>query len=214
MVTVACDIGLAPELKTIKKKVGIDLGISSLITLSTGKKIRNPRWAKRLSSDLDWANRSFSKKMVGGRNREKALAILRKVHRRIWGRRRNYFYGVSEELIRNYDLIACEKLNIQWMVRGERAKSVVDSAWGELIRILTYKAEEAGVWLIPVNPKDTTQLCSGCRERVPKDITQRWHECQKCGLSLSRDHNAALNILRLGESLADIKAKRGKADAT
>ena len=89
------------------------------------------------------------------------------------------------------------------MVRSRHAKSIIDAAWGQLIRKLNSEAECAGKWVIPVNPKNTTKTCSSCGELVPKKLWQRQHDCPVCGLSLGRDHNAALNILRLGESLAE-----------
>lgn len=82
------------------------------------------------------------------------------------------------------------------------AKSILDAAWGELIWQLMYKAEHAGTWAIPVNPRNTTINCSACGEKVPKTLAQRIHFCPFCGLVLDRDHNAAINIrnLALGTS--------------
>lgn len=103
-----------------------------------------------------------------------------------------------------YDLIAYEDLNIKGMVRSNLAKSILDVAWGELVWQLSYKAESAGRWAIPVNPKGTSIRCSACGADVPKTLAMRRHECS-CGASLGRDHNAAINVLALGMSAAGLQ---------
>jgi putative transposase len=154
------------------------------------------------------ASRSLSRKKRGSRNRARAKETRRRAHQRAADARRNFTHHVSKALIEKYDLIAFENLQIRNMVRGSFAKSINDAAWGELIFQLKYKAESAGKWAIPVNPKGTSQRCSGCQEIVRKELSERTHNCPTCGLSLDRDHNAALNILRLGESLAGFSAER------
>lgn len=195
---VVCDIGPAPEKRPVSNAVGIDLGLTTLVTLSDGTEIANPRWTRQEENRLADANRSLASK-----NRLKAKEHLRRVHQRIAGKRRAYLHGVSQQLINSYDLIAYEDLKIRNMVRSNMAKSIMDAAWGELIHQLKYKAEWAGTYAVAVDPRGTTQNCSGCGEKVPKGLAQRRHECPHCGLSLDRDHNAALNVLRLGESLAE-----------
>lgn len=198
---VVMDVGPAPEKAAVKNAVGIDLGLVSLATLSDGTEIPNPRWTKREEGRLAEANRSLSRKKRGSKNRLKAREHLRRVHQRIAGLRSSYLTGVARQLVREYDLIAHENLTIRNMTRSKLAKSIMDAAWGEMIWRLNVEAESAGRWVIPVNPSDTTQLCSECGERVPKELKDRWHSCPRCGLALDRDHNAARNILRLGESI-------------
>jgi putative transposase len=114
----------------------------------------------------------------------------------------SYLTGVAKQLVAEYDLIAHEKLNIRGMAQSRFAKSILDAAWAQLVKTLNSEAEKAGKWVVPVDPRNTTKTCSGCGELVPKTLWQRQHDCPRCGLSLGRDHNAALNIKRLGESLA------------
>ena len=201
---VACEIGAAPKKRPVSNAVGIDVGLATLATLSNGTEIENPRWTKREQDRLASANRNLVRKKRGSKNRARALERLRRVYQRIQGLRRNYLHSISNQLVANYDLIAFEDLNIRGMVQSRLAKSIMDVAWGELIRQLIYKAEEAGVWAVPVNPGGTSQMCSRCGVEVPKRLAERWHKCS-CGLSLSRDHNAALNVLRLGESLVETR---------
>jgi putative transposase len=99
-----------------------------------------------------------------------------------------------------FGLIVVEELNIKGMAAGMLAKSVNDAGWSSFIAKLTYKAEEAGRELLKVNPRGTSQRCV-CGAPNPKTLSQRWHHCESCGLSIPRDHAAALEILRLGLSL-------------
>lgn len=201
---IICDIGPAPEKVTVSSATGIDVGLTALATLSDGTVIENPRWTKQHETRIAKAGQRLSRKKRGSKNRQRARLALRRAHERASNARDNYLHHISKWLVSRYDLIAFEKLKINNMTRSNLAKSIMDAAWGKLIWQITYKAEYAGRYAIAVNPKGTTQICSGCGEKVPKDLAERSHDCPKCGLLLSRDHNAAINILRLGESLAGI----------
>ena len=134
---------------------------------------------------------------IGGRRRSKAKQRLARLHTKIASRRSTYLHQVSARLVRDNDLTAIEALNVKGLAAGMLARSAQDAAWGKLIQYLRYKAENAGCTLIEVNPKNTTQACSGCGVIVPKKLKDRWHDCPDCSLSLDRDHNAARNILHL-----------------
>ena len=110
----------------------------------------------------------------------------------------DFLHKESRKLIHTYDLIAYEDLNIKEMTQGRFAKSIHDASWGKFIHMLVYKAESAGKYAIAVNPKHTSQKCSGCGTMVKKDITERSHHCLVCGLSIHRDLNASINILKSG----------------
>ena len=81
------------------------------------------------------------------------------------------------------------------------AKSIQDAGWSQFLRILTFKAACAGKRVVAVHPAYTSQTCSGCGVIVQKGLSVRWHSCPDCGTNLHRDHNAAKNIERLGQSL-------------
>lgn len=198
---ITCEIGPAPEKCAVSNPIGIDLGLTNFITLSDGRVVENPRWTRQHEARIARANRVLARKQRRSKNRTRARLALRRAHQRAADARRNFTHHVSKWLVTNFDLIAHEKLNIRGMVRSNLAKSILDAAWGELIWQTSYKAESAGRWDIPVNPKRTTIDCSGCGERVEKTLADRMHRCSRCGLILCRDHNAALNILRLGEAL-------------
>jgi putative transposase len=98
-------------------------------------------------------------------------------------------------LVRDYDVIVVEKLNVKGLAGSALAKDVHDASWARFISMLRYKAEWAGARLIEVDSHDTSQECSGCGVKVPKDLAERRHDCPHCGLSIDRDLNAARNIL-------------------
>ena len=199
---IVCDIGPAPEKRSVTTAVGIDLGLTSLAVLSDGTQVYNSRWTKQHEDRIAAANRALAHKQRRSKNRIRAREALRRAHERAANARKNYLHHVSKWLVANYDLIAHEKLGIQDMAQLGHAKSIMDAAWGILLFQLGYKAESAGVHLVAVNPRGTSQICSGCGEKVPKKLWQRTHDCPKCGLSLPRDLNAALNIKALGMSAA------------
>lgn len=202
-IRVVCDSGAPPEKVAVSSAVGIDVGLTNFVTLSDGKSIDNPRWTRKHEARIATANRRLALKQKRSKNRIAAREILRRAHQRAADARRNFCHHVSKWLVSHYDLIAFEKLNIKGMVRGNLAKSILDAAWGELIWQVKYKAENAGVWAIPVNPRGTSIRCSSCGTDVCKTLAERRHVCE-CGVNLDRDHNAALNVLRLGKSLAGL----------
>lgn len=201
-VSIVCDIGPAPERCVVYNPIGIDVGLTSLATMSDGTTIENPRWTRKHATRIAAANRKLLLKQRQSNNRIRAKEVLRRAHQRAADARKNYLHHVSKYLLENYDLIAYEDLKIRNMVRSNLAKSIYDAAWGELIWQITYKAERAGKWAVPVNPRGTSQKCSGCGVKVSKTLAERTHSCVSCGLVLDRDHNAGLNILALGMSAA------------
>ena len=110
-------------------------------------------------------------------------------------RRANYLHQATARFVRDYDVIAIESLGVRALARSALAKDVHDASWAKFISCLRYKAAKAGARVIEVNPRDTTQDCSGCGAKVPKHLCDRQHECPHCGLSIDRDLNAARNIL-------------------
>lgn len=214
--SVVCDIGEAPEKRVVSRATGIDVGISTLVSLSDGSQIENPHWTKQQEERIAAVNQALARKTRGSNNRTKAKQALRRAHQAAANARNNYLHHVSKALVANFDLIAHEDLKIENMSRSASGtvenpgknvaqkrglnKSIMDAAWGILLYQLRYKAESAGTYVVAVNPRGTSQRCSGCGEVVKKTLAQRIHSCPKCGLELNRDHNAALNIIALGMS--------------
>jgi putative transposase len=175
--------------------VGIDVGLENFATLSTGASVENPRYLRKAERELKMQQRKVSKKKFGGSNRRKAVHLLAKKHLKVANQRKDFFHKVSLQLIREFDEIAVEDLNIKGLVKNHHlAKSISDASWGTFISILANKAENAGrrVWKVPA--AFTSQDCSQCGERVKKSLAIREHRCIGCGYVAHRDHNAALNI--------------------
>jgi putative transposase len=181
--------------------IGIDVGLSQFATLSTGEAISNPRLLKRDEADLKRMQRKLSQLDQGTPERHQAIKALNHVHLRIKNRRSDFAHKQSQQLINNYQIICFEDLDIEDMQHhGNKRinKSIAEVAWAQFVKMTTGKAEEAGRWVIKVDPRHTTQLCSGCGSMVKKDVSIRSNHCSHCGLILDRDHNAALNILARG----------------
>lgn len=177
--------------------VGLDAGLEKFAALSDGSIIENPRHLRKTEKRLKHAQRNFSRKKKGSRNREKARRKLAKLHVKVFSQRRDFLHKQSRRLVETYSLIAVEKLNIKGVVKNHRlAKSISDAGWGEFVAMLEYKAAEAGTKLVKVNPSGTSQECSRCGMDVPKELSERTHCCPHCGLTLDRDVNAARNILK------------------
>lgn len=186
-------------LPALDKAVGIDVGLESFATLSTGDKIANPCFFRTDEKVLAKAQRKFSKAEGGTPERRKAKKVVCRIHERIANRRHNFVHQETRNLVNAFGFIAVEKLNISGMLGNHcLAKSIADASWGQFINTLSAKAEEAGREFVAVNPNGTSQLCSRCHTLVPKDLSIRIHSCPCCGLVIDRDLNASFNILSLG----------------
>jgi putative transposase len=190
-----------------EKCVGVDVGISSLITTSDGEKVDNPKWYRNEQKKLRVAQRRVSRRKKGGKNRRKAVKMLARRSQKVQNRRKDFLNKLASRLLKQYDCIVLEDLRIANMVRNEHlSKSILDAGWGYLVSHLAFKAACAGKLVELVNPADTSKTCSCCG-RVFEDLTLkvRWVNCPQCGLSMDRDENAAVNILkrsRFGQSLS------------
>ena len=136
--------------------------------------------------------------------RKKAILLLQKAHEKIRNQRKDFHHKISRTVVNLHGFIAVEDLNVKGLAGGMLAKSVNDAGWSAFIAMLTDKAEEAGRELMKVDPRGTSQRCI-CGAPNPKTLSQRWHSCDACGLSVSRDHASALEILRLGLSLRGLR---------
>ncbi len=179
--------------------VGIDVGLESFRALSNGEKIANPRFFRDEEKELARVQRKFSKAPKGTPERRKAIEVVERVHERIANRRNDFANQVSRKLTDRYGVIVFEDLDIKNMLKNHNmAKSISDVAWNMLVRSTESKAAYAGSKVVLVDPRQTSQMCSRCGLIVKKDLSKKVHSCPECGFSMDRDHNAAINILRLG----------------
>jgi putative transposase len=192
----ACEVPDKPELPKTGRYVGIDIGISALLTTSEGEKVENPKHYQLAQAKLRRIQRSLSRKKKGGKNRRKALRTVQRQQMHTANQRTDTLHKLSTALIQSCDGVALEDLAIRNMVRNHHlSKSILDSGWGIFKQYLTYKAASAGREIRLVNLAYTSKCCSACGV-IFEDLTlsDRWIQCD-CGLSLDRDHNAAINIL-------------------
>jgi len=201
-----------------EETVGIDLGLLHFATLSDGSTIENPRHLRTSEPKLKKLQEALARKKRGSKRRRKAAQRVGKAHRHIRNQRKDFHHKQARKLVTAYQVIVFEKLQPanmskrprpkqdeatgQYLPNGASAKaglnkSILDAGWGQFQQICKNKAECAGSRVLLVSPKYTSQMCSGCGAMVQKELEERWHTCS-CGSSLDRDHNAAINILRLG----------------
>lgn len=196
----SCEVESEP-LPPTDKVIGIDLGLTTFATLSNGKDIKRERWMKQDAKDIARLQRKKESLPKGSPERKKIVHALQHAYQRQTNRRNNFAHQESHKLVNEYQFIAFEDLDIQDM-QSNRNKTInqgiADVAWNKFAQYTAYKAEKTGRGVAFVDPKDTTQDCSGCGKKVPKDLYVRVHECPNCGLKIGRDHNAALNILARG----------------
>ena len=182
--------------REIKKAIGVDVGLKSLLALNNGDTIANPRWFRNSEQKLANAQRRKDRKVKGSNNRHKQNTKVAQLHRKIRNQRKDFHHKLSRKLVDSYDLIVYENLKITNMVKNHHlAKSISDAGWGQLMCFTEYKAEEAGTLVEYVSAYNTTQLCSRCGKIVPKTLATRIHRCPYCGLVLARDHNSAITVL-------------------
>jgi putative transposase len=216
-----CEIGKSKPLPVSYEDVGIDLGVTHFGALSNGEFIDSPRYYRKAEKKLAKAQQSLSRKKRRSHRRNKAAQRVAKAHRKIRNQRQDFLHKESRKLVNRYQIIAFEDLQTtnlvkrpkpkqdeatgQYLPNGAAAKaglnkSIVDAGWSQFVQLCTYKAAWAGRTLVLVNPKYTSQICSGCGAVVKKDLNERWHSCS-CGCELDRDINAAINILKLAYHL-------------
>ena len=181
-----------PGQSCARPAVGIDVGLNSLVATSDGKTVAAPRVSRTAGRKTRRLQRKLARARRNSRRRALARRNLARHHARIAARRRDFLHKLTTGLAGRHGLIAMEGLK-----RSRLARSIHDAAWTQLRDMLTYKAESAGGSVVLVDPRGTSQDCSGCGS-VPdmrKTLAVRMHRCAFCGLVLDRDVNAARNIL-------------------
>ena len=193
-----------PEvLPTNDQAVGIDVGLNSFAVLSDGTEIANPRWYQQMQKRLRRAQRRVTRRKKFSKRWKKAVRLVAKMHRKVFHQRHDFQHQLSRDLVNHYGVIVVEDLNVQGLTRGRLSKSVHDAAWAAFFAKLAYKAESAGRQLVAVDARGTSQRCP-CSQPNSKLLSNREHVCVQCGLVTTRDHAAAMEILRLGRSLQSL----------
>ena len=184
----------APAKRPVRTATGLDFGLSHLATLSNGERIANPRAGRDAAAVLRRRQRHLARCRRGSKGRRRAVAGVQRAHAKAANVRRTWHRQQAARLVKRFDLVALEDLNVKGLARGMHAKAVHDAGWGHFAKAIADKAESAGSSVVFVDARGTTQDCSGCGAVVPKTLAERWHSCG-CGVSMDRDENAARNVL-------------------
>ncbi len=201
-VAISCAEIPTHPLEPTGQETGIDLGLESFATLSNGSRILTPARYRKAECHLKRLQRCVSRRKHGSQRRRKAVALLAKAHQTVKRQRQDFQHKAALSLVRAYDTIYHEDLQVANLLKNHHlAKSISDAGWSGFLSLLSFKAANAGREVVAVSPAYTSQTCSGCGILVQKGLSVRWHSCPACGTSLHRDHNAAKNIERLGQSL-------------
>ncbi|NER04951.1 MAG: IS200/IS605 family element transposase accessory protein TnpB, partial [Okeania sp. SIO3C4] len=193
------------KLKSTKKQVGIDLGITSLLTTSDGEKVANPKNLQKLHKKLRLAQKSLSRRAKGSNNYQKARLKVARIHAKIKDSRLDYTHKLTTQLIRENQTIVVEDLAVKNMVKNHKlARAISDANWGEIVRQLEYKADWYGRELIKIDRYfPSSKRCSDCGhvvEKLPLNIRE-W-DCPECAAHHDRDVNASINILAAGQAVS------------
>jgi putative transposase len=199
-VSLLCECPVTP-LPAAGTMTGIDAGITSLVTLSTGEKIASPRHERRDRERLAKAQRDLARKAKGSANRAKARIKVARIHARITDRRKDFLHKLTTRLVRENQAVVIEDLSVRNMLGNHYlARAISDAAWGDLRSMLEYKCDWYGRDLIVIDGwYPSSKTCSACGHMVAKmPLDVREWVCKACGTRHDRDINAAINIKAAG----------------
>lgn len=206
-VAIAVDTEVPPQSPKIKGTVGVDLGISSLATMSDGRKVQHSSRQQKLEKQIWRLQKSVSRKQQGSVRRRKDVVRLARKHYKLACLRNDLLHKTTTDLIQGYQEIVIEDLNVKGMMKNRHlARAISQQGWAEFRRQLEYKSKIRGRDLVLASRfYPSTKTCSGCGVIKPVALSERLYKCSGCGLSIDRDYNAAINLSKLGAGSSDVK---------
>ena len=200
-VSILCELPLETPLKKTGKRVGADLGLKDFLITSEGQRFANPRFLKQFLKELKIAQKHLSRKEKDSKRKDKQRLKVARLHEKITNSRHNMQHQVSSFLIKNYDIIALESLNVKGMLANHRlAQAISDVAWSGFVSKLEYKAQWFGKEVVRIEtffPSSKTCNCCG-HQKSDLALKEREWTCSQCNTKHDRDINAAYNILQRG----------------
>lgn len=201
------------DLEKTNLSVGIDLGLKDFVVTSNGDRYSSNKFIKKYSKKLATMQKHLSRKKKGSGSWNRQRIKVARLQEKIMSCRKDKLHKISIDLIRRYDVVCCEDLNVKGMVRNHHlAKSVSDASWSTFVTMLEYKAKWYGKALVKIGRfYPSSKTCHHCGH-VKEDLalSDRYYTCPSCGELIDRDLNAAKNIL--DEGLRNISA--GTVDYT
>lgn len=187
-------------------EIGIDMGVLTFLHTSNNEKVENPLYMNKELNKLKNIYRKISKTKKGSINRKKQCKKLEKVWENIDNKKKDFFHKVTTHLVTTSKFIAVEKLNIKSMTSNKKNRyynyrNILDSSWGMFLQMLKFKAENAGIEYVEVNPRNTSKMCCKCGKLQDMPTSIRTYKCS-CNHIIDRDYNSSINILAKGKGLA------------
>ena len=198
-ISIAVDAQKDMTLPKTGKFVGVDLGLKDIAITSDGYKFANPRWIHKSEKKLKRLNRELARRQRASKRRERTRLRLARQHNRVANQRKDWLHKITTYLVRNYDVISLENLNVRGMTKNHSlAKAITNVSFGEFNHQIEYKAQMYGKQIYRVDrffPSSKTCSVCGCiQDKMPLHIRE-W-TCPECGAHHDRDINAATNLLR------------------
>lgn len=194
----------SPPFRAPSNPVGIDLGVTAALTLSTGERIGSPRFLKDMEPRLRREQRRLARKKKGSHRYERQRERVARCYAKVKRQREWFAHQVSHDLTERFDLVAFEDVGVSELAEGNRlAKGILNSVWGSVRSKTAYKESLRSGRCVEVPARGTTQTCSSCGRLAipPLPIEKRVYQCVRCGHEEDRDLNAARNILDRGLTL-------------
>ena len=209
---------------TVANTTGIDVGLEKIYVDSNKNQALPQKHLRKSESKLAKLQRKLDDNTRSKKAKRLVRRAISRLHQKIARQRKHWHYNESHKLVKNCRVLAIEDLKIRNMKRrnkpkkvalkdtashngvfvpnGQASSSGMNKSWSDngvagFLEILSQVAQKYGTRIVKVNPKGTSQHCSSCLNRVSKTLSERWHNCDNCGLSCDRDYNSALLIKKL-----------------